>query len=336
MDAMSFYLGELEGIQNPPEWIIRKTRMSMVLRKITQLEDIPREHELHIKERATALHAILYAIINPQLPVSHSQACQIPSKVGCREQATSSPTTHLSSPALRSLTVIDLTDSSDLEQLSQPTGNHSLALRKVGEKQTPVTLSTAAFDPHSQNYYTAVATSDLPSSITNNDPSSGMNTASNARKRKRRRSAKNLPAMEPSIVRSSSSGIDGSPDSTPAAVPSSVKPKPVLRPRKQRTTFQGHMHTECVWMGSSRKNIEGLCKLNAKSIDLGNKRKALSVEKRKLEKAIQSLGKRMRELDDRLSAIDEEREAALIDFKEVIDKWIDEDRNVTTEWERKH
>jgi hypothetical protein len=52
---MSSYLSKLEGLGSPPGSAISRTKICKVLKCIKKLEEIPRDDELHIKERAENL-----------------------------------------------------------------------------------------------------------------------------------------------------------------------------------------------------------------------------------------------------------------------------------------
>ena len=52
---MSSYLSKLEGLGSPPSSSISETKICKVLKRIKELEEIPRDDELHIKKRAENL-----------------------------------------------------------------------------------------------------------------------------------------------------------------------------------------------------------------------------------------------------------------------------------------
>ena len=55
MRVMSTYLRKLEHIGDPPRSILRATRITKLLKKITNLDDIPRDSKFSFKERAVRL-----------------------------------------------------------------------------------------------------------------------------------------------------------------------------------------------------------------------------------------------------------------------------------------
>ncbi|KAH7378947.1 hypothetical protein BKA64DRAFT_765897 [Cadophora sp. MPI-SDFR-AT-0126] len=55
MKTMSAYLKKLEHIGDPPQSILRATRITKLLKKITNLDEIPRNGKYSFKDRATAL-----------------------------------------------------------------------------------------------------------------------------------------------------------------------------------------------------------------------------------------------------------------------------------------
>lgn len=100
------------------------------------------------------------------------------------------------------------------------------------------------------------------------------------------------------------------------------------------------MHTESLWISRSRKRVEQLLKLNAEGIELDGKKRKLNAmmtklenRKRGLDKATRRLGKEMGNLDDQTRDLNEREGNELMDFKEDVRNWIDEDHKVTSEWE---
>ncbi|KAH6704165.1 hypothetical protein BKA61DRAFT_739957 [Leptodontidium sp. MPI-SDFR-AT-0119] len=55
MKTMSAYLKKLEQIRDPPQSILRATRITKLLKKITNLDEIPRNGKYSFKDRATTL-----------------------------------------------------------------------------------------------------------------------------------------------------------------------------------------------------------------------------------------------------------------------------------------
>lgn len=160
MDAMSSYLKELEGIETPSETVIRGTRMRTVLRKIMKLEGIPREDELHIKERAKNLRTkwdTIYlkehAADSPtSQPLSPTASQITPLTVSPTASPTTPPTAPSSQTALPTVSptalpplVIDLTGLSDSEQSPQPPNHHGVKKRTNQNMQAKAPSSKAPF-----------------------------------------------------------------------------------------------------------------------------------------------------------------------------------------------
>ena len=107
MSAMSSFLKKLEGIENPPETVVRATRILRVLKEIKRLVKIPRDGEFHIKERATSLLEKWNATLVPM------------------EQPDTTSTTQRQSANSSEPVVIDLTEESASERSPESTSDHA-------------------------------------------------------------------------------------------------------------------------------------------------------------------------------------------------------------------
>lgn len=128
---MTLCLKELEGVEDPPERIIRATRMPTLFRKVKKLESIPREDEIHIKERAMALYERFNAILNPQDQAADPPTSQPPLQVAFQDRAADSTTSQPPSQIASPPSIIDLTESIGSEEFPQPTSGHGFGVRRV-------------------------------------------------------------------------------------------------------------------------------------------------------------------------------------------------------------
>ncbi|CZT07008.1 uncharacterized protein RAG0_12594 [Rhynchosporium agropyri] len=339
--TVSAYVKKLEHIGDPPQNILRATRIPKLPQQITNLDDIPRNGNFSFKERASTLlekwgtnleevdqtrstpgqlvkhdGTGLGAIADEQNPTNMADARKLLSS-GEPTLATSLVEEQAPNMIVGSKQLIDHTEESTLIEANQPTPYPPAALQNSsGTKSGRLVIDLT--DDSEVDMATGLGLSGQPTEYQDLDPSEAKSTQTphspsipstgeyfspGSKKRKR-----------PNVIDDSLVSASGS---------ASGKHNTPNRQRPQRKTSPGkHLNNEILWMSGSVSRIEKMIEDVEKEIDAIKMRRVLLHEKneRMLEENktdMQSAQRRMNES---------------IELKEYLLAWGAQDEKVTKEW----